>query len=82
MYKLLQSWINKYECGIMVVNNEDSYFLEHSDVVISYSDLSDNEVAINIERTKLESDYLKKKNINMPLCLSYKNSFHDINHCY
>jgi hypothetical protein len=82
MYKLLQSWINKYECGIMVVNNEDSYFIEQSDVVITYSDLSDNKVAINIEKTKFESDYLKRKNISMPLYLSYKNSFHGINHCY
>jgi len=82
MYKLLQGCINKYQCGIMVVNNEDSYFLEHSDVVISYSDLLDDKVAINIEKTKIESDYLKFKKINMPLHLFYKNSFHDINHCY
>jgi len=82
MYKLLQSWINKYECGIMVVNNEDSYFIEYSDVVVSYSDLSDNKVVINIVKTKFESSYLKFKKISMPLYLSYNNSFHDINHCY
>jgi hypothetical protein len=82
MYRLLQSWINKYECGVMVVSNEDSYFIDQADVVISYSELSDNKVAINIEKTKFESDYLKTKKISIPLYLSYKNSFHDINHCY
>jgi len=81
-HKLLQSWINKYECGIMVVSNEDGYFIEHSDVVISYSNLLDNKVAINIERTKFEREYLETKKISMPLCLSYQNSFHEINHCY
>jgi len=66
----------------MVVNNKDSYFIEYSDFVINYADLPCNKVVINIKKTKLESNYLKFKKINTPLYLSYKNSFHDINHCY
>jgi len=69
MYRLLLNWIAKYECSVMLVNNEDRYFIEHSDVVISYSDLKDK-VAINIERTKFETTYLKIKKINMPLYFS------------
>jgi len=81
-YRLLQNWINKYECGIMIVDNEDSTIANIADVVLSYRDLGENKVELNIEKTKFDLEYLKFKKIKIPLYLSYKRSFHDINHCY
>jgi len=81
-YRLLQNWINKYNCGLMIVSEQESILTEYADVVLSYRDLGESKVELNIEETKFDLEYLKFKKIKMSLYLSYKHNFHDINHCY